>query len=116
MSTDADQTKWQAAIDAVKNLDTSADAAPNVLAVAIAVRFLDLIRAANNCLPPTLISREPAGGIVIEMKSRHFSGRVFEFTVTNQGTIERAEWVNGVVQTITIGADISQYRKSISHI
>jgi hypothetical protein len=96
--------KWEECQDALLDvLCTDSDyweeqmvTPPNRRAIGAAIQWLRFLRASYPVAPPTLITAEPAGGIVVELTSRRSTGQemVVEFTFYNNGHAENTVFID----------------------
>lgn len=96
---------WQNAIDSLLTLwketgsDQKDESAPTQVSIERAITYLFRLRGLAPDSPPTLVVREPAGGIIIERCDEDPSyGQVIdEYTFYNDGKVEYTFYLNGKI-------------------
>jgi len=98
--------EWDSCINALLDLWRSPEAhadgvaaPPSRNAIDAAIQWIRGLRESFPTAPPTLITCEPAGGIIMERRTRTREGDelIVEFTFYNNGTAESTSFQNGRV-------------------
>ena len=97
---------WQECIDALlktwteaSSHDDGCDPRPNRVAIKAAIAWVIFLRKHYPNFPPTCITREPDGGLIVERRSQSPNGddRLCELTFYNDGRAEETDFFNGRV-------------------
>lgn len=95
---------WERCIDALLDVwshpDRGIDPVPSRSAIEAAIAWLVFLRKRFPSVPPTRITPEPGGGIIVERRQTYADGRdaACELTFYNDGRAERTDYVNGRVR------------------
>ena len=81
-------------------LDDACDPHPNRTAIGAAIAWIAFLRKESPKSPPTYITQEPDGGIIVERRFQSSSGNdcLWQLTFYNDGRAERTDYVNGRIR------------------
>lgn len=97
---------WESCINALVDawylVDDGIVVPPNRAAISAACQWLIYLRSLYPSSPPSLIVREPNGGIIIQQRNRSIDGHehLFELTLYNDGKAEVTQYIDGRIVTM----------------
>lgn len=99
---------WEVCVDALLKIWTDSsslgDPKPNRSAIEAAIAWVAFLRKRFPSAPPTCITPEPNGGIIVERREVWPNGQVWlsELTFYNDGNAERTDYVDGRVMQMSM--------------